>query len=718
MSMPPRGDTLSEMSSNHGALPTNESKVEGSTMDSIYNAIEHQQQQQLFMQQQQQAATASLSGGNGFGQALFSPAVGSGEWKAQQDQILAAVAAKRPADDASDRPSRSQKKSRNDGFPEDAFLEGAGNPNNVNMITNWGPNFAIEPTPLNSSGSAAAAASSAFANLDLFSNNRFPNSSGVIAPNLFAEQLRRSDAGAHHHSVLQDQMVHRNTSSLLGSLGTFDSYLPSNGASLQPASASNLGFFNLDNASAISSGNQMGHLMPPTANPGAQGQGQQLHAIDQPPFPTMASARDPFCQQQASLDLVMRQLNAAQQNPTHFAGTQNAASASLTDTSLEGNIQNSASAPIPSHELSNILAGPSTGSAANDDEDDDASDANDATVQESVFLNTISERPRLPPMDEQLPAHYSERPMFCLGVSEDHNWLSEFHCFVRSELTEVYRASQDDCKARNNAISGEQVGLRCRFCAHKPGNSRVGRASAFPSSLRQIYQSFTMMLREHFPNCDCIPPEVQAKFQALKDKPSQGATDSKRFWMYSAMQLGLTDSGEGIMVSEASIDQGLMMPPFGSQPGQEWLDDATKSIELVQDGEYGLVSEFMVVLLSQVQVVRLTEAERIGNRRSLAVGLPGLACRACCSQRRLGLCRLFPARRRTLPSKLADLYDHVRRCNITPQSVKDTLERLKVQTTEDSMSDRDESKRFFDQIWYRMGHKKSSLSGGIGRLNA
>jgi hypothetical protein len=119
-----------------------------------------------------------------------------------------------------------------------------------------------------------------------------------------------------------------------------------------------------------------------------------------------------------------------------------------------------------------------------------------------------------------------------------------------------------------------------------------------------------------------------------------------------------------------------------------WPDDATKSIQLVFPTDLPLVAEFLFVLLSQVQVVRLTEAERIGNRRSLQTGLPGLACRACCQNQRLGLCRLFPARRRTLPSKLGDLYDHLRRCSVTSPAIRDHLKRLKQDVTEDSENEK------------------------------
>jgi hypothetical protein len=313
----------------------------------------------------------------------------------------------------------------------------------------------------------------------------------------------------------------------------------------------------------------------------------------------------------------------------------------------------------------------------------------------------------LPLCEETCSEPYFKRPMFPLGIDEDPNWLSDFHCFVRNELVEVFRASHEDVKSRNNSIAYQQVGLRCRFCAHMAPTSRAGRSSAFPSSLRQIYQSFTMMLRDHFGHCDVIPAATQERFAALKDKPAQGATDSKRYWIYSAMKAGMTDSPKGIVITERSVSAGASAPSFGLPAGQPWTDDAYRNISLISPNDRNLTSEFLYILMSQVQFIRLTEAERIGNRRSLRLGLPGFGCRYCCEHKRLGLCRLFPARRRTLPSKVNDIYDHLRRCSVCPQAVKDQLERTKHQFANEFDADQGGQREFFDRIWVRLGHGSS-----------
>jgi hypothetical protein len=219
------------------------------------------------------------------------------------------------------------------------------------------------------------------------------------------------------------------------------------------------------------------------------------------------------------------------------------------------------------------------------------------------------------------------------------------------------------------------------------------------------------MLRDHFGKCDMMPLHVRKEFLALKDKPSQGATDSKRFWIYSGMKVGMADSANGIAVTENTIATWAKVPPFGTSPDQQWADDSMRSVPLVTPEDRSLVPEFLYVLLSNVQLVRLTEAERIGNRRSLQAGLPGFGCRYCCEHRRLGLCRVFPARRRTLPGKITDLHDHIRRCTVCPTEVKEHIELLHKQMQREGAADQEEEKEFFDRIWARWGHGNKGSDG-------
>ncbi|KAL7562106.1 hypothetical protein ACA910_019852 [Epithemia clementina (nom. ined.)] len=533
-----------------------------------------------------------------------------------------------------------------------------------------------------SSSAIGAQAGNPFPGIDLITlrdstvaNPTFATTHCGLASSLgFSEHLRLS-------SELNAHRIHDRYSqnSLMGSLAAAQPYET---VFFPGASAPSTGYFLP--SSAVPS-----RVYAPSANPTLAGQltlasshptsgtTQQHHPP--PYFPPLrsssASTAVPSDDQANFNHIVLRQI-ASTQNPSLFGGAASFPAHART-TSV------GAGAPLNALEQAQAHGGPQFQSMA------------------------ALARPPLPPLDEGRIAHYTTRPRFPLGIDEDPNWLSEFHCFVRSELAEVCRASHDDCKARNNSITYEQVGIRCRFCAHKTTNSRTGRSSAFPSSCRQIYQSFTMMLREHFPNCESMPQDLHDKFLILRDTPAQGATDSKRYWIYSAMRLGMTDTSDGIMITEESIEAGAQAAPFGSDSNGLWSEDGMNSMPLVYPSDETLVDRYLFALVSQCQLVHLTEAEQIGNRRSLKAGLPGIACTFCCRQRRLGLCRLFPAKRRTLPEKLGDLYDHFRRCTLTPSYIKEQLAQLREMSPESAFNDRDETKEFFDRIWERMGHGKS-----------
>merc|ERR1712038_1230619 len=150
-----------------------------------------------------------------------------------------------------------------------------------------------------------------------------------------------------------------------------------------------------------------------------------------------------------------------------------------------------------------------------------------------------------------------------LGTEEDSIWLSDFLCFVRSHCVEVFTASQSDVLYRRNSkkISKNQVGIRCRFCCHLPHSERGGRSSSFPSSISRIYQSFTMMIRDHFSTCKEMPQHEREQYNKLKNTTTKGAMESKKYWVDSALSLGMVDTGNGIFFKkDLSPEQPLSNP--------------------------------------------------------------------------------------------------------------------------------------------------------------
>jgi len=297
--------------------------------------------------------------------------------------------------------------------------------------------------------------------------------------------------------------------------------------------------------------------------------------------------------------------------------------------------------------------------------------------------------------------HFSIRDCMSLSVDEDGNWLSEFQTFVRKEFMEIFRASPEEVKNRNKSrsVSLHQLGIRCKFCAHVHPSKKVRRAAAYPSATVQIYQSFSMMIRDHFPKCEEVPKDKWEMFQKLKDQCNQGAADSKLYWQYAAEKQGMQDSEGGIFMNEASQRAAGMKLPFCTSV--EILSDVRDHpVLLVTPDDKALVSQFYFELMSRTQRVNLLDSELRSTRKNLKVGLPGIGCRYCCEAGRLGFSRVFPTKRKVMSEKASDMYKHMQRCTLCPREVKERLTFLLPEKRTVSAADR----AFFDRVWMRLNH--------------
>lgn len=103
-----------------------------------------------------------------------------------------------------------------------------------------------------------------------------------------------------------------------------------------------------------------------------------------------------------------------------------------------------------------------------------------------------------------------------LGLDEDQNWLTPFQCFTRLEFVEVFHASQRDVDIRSTSrsVTLDQIGIRCCWCKNLEPGERASRSSAFPSNIRQLYQSYTMMVRDHFTKCREVPNDKRGTYFA------------------------------------------------------------------------------------------------------------------------------------------------------------------------------------------------------------
>jgi hypothetical protein len=150
------------------------------------------------------------------------------------------------------------------------------------------------------------------------------------------------------------------------------------------------------------------------------------------------------------------------------------------------------------------------------------------------ILPLLPHKSFLVPCDEGLvPARSALSILLAL---RDHNWLSEFPVLWVGTGRKYSMQSREDCKARNNSIAYHRSRHPLRFCAHISPTTGHGRSSAFPSSLRQLYQASPCCAP--LCKCDMMPSHVR-KGLGSQDKPSQGCNRLQRFWIYSGVKVGV-----------------------------------------------------------------------------------------------------------------------------------------------------------------------------------
>ena len=377
-----------------------------------------------------------------------------------------------------------------------------------------------------------------------------------------------------------------------------------------------------------------------------------------------------------------------------------------------------------------------------------------------MLIPDLPEVRPLPPLEEGNTEHFSKRSGFVpLATDEDCNWLSERQVFIRADLLEVVRASHQDVLVRSSSkgVAYQQVGIRCRFCAHLHPSARAMRSSAYPSSIRQMYQSFTMMVRDHWAGCKSLPPKLRQRFLAYQEHKIPSSSLSREYWAYAARKIGMVDAEFGITITENSMQAANEMLSFGTTPehvqamelqGKEQdeqhealissSDQKPKAkeapqkegqeqkelLQLLHPHDKTTLSPYLFLLMKQVTPCYLLESEQVGKRKSAPVGLSGFGCKHCILKGRLGFCRVFPLNKRSMPTKVNDVYSHIQRCSLTPPETRTLLRKYKREALEKAaaagrgsaaaqsigdikgpgrLAERD--REFVDQIWTKLGRK-------------
>lgn len=150
-----------------------------------------------------------------------------------------------------------------------------------------------------------------------------------------------------------------------------------------------------------------------------------------------------------------------------------------------------------------------------------------------------------PPVME-VPKSFPSR----LSLPGDESWLNSLHCFLRSELLEVFVVEKSQTKSPTHSPGSSvgRVGLRCVHCAQarkkgvgQPSDDRgeAPMAVFYPKCISEIYRLVTSWQRCHLRKCRNLPPDVRAKWTILRETDkSRGKT---QYWVTSAREIGLVD---------------------------------------------------------------------------------------------------------------------------------------------------------------------------------
>ncbi len=134
-----------------------------------------------------------------------------------------------------------------------------------------------------------------------------------------------------------------------------------------------------------------------------------------------------------------------------------------------------------------------------------------------------------------------------LAAPNDFDELNRLHCFVRSDLLEVF-VLENSVGACLPCDVGKQVrprvGIRCVHCGTKPKHQRAGSSMStfFPKSLQDIYRGVCTWQRIHFSACKHIPDELKHLYKTLKD--GDKSRGKKAHWVKSAEEMGFRNVDE------------------------------------------------------------------------------------------------------------------------------------------------------------------------------
>jgi hypothetical protein len=236
-----------------------------------------------------------------------------------------------------------------------------------------------------------------------------------------------------------------------------------------------------------------------------------------------------------------------------------------------------------------------------------------------------------------------------------------------------------------------------------PVGERPERAVCYPSSLRNIYHSIETWQRRHSLVCTHISPWVRKSIEELMESSKTRAGGRRQYWEDSAKRLGMVDTIRGVRFFRSPGDFGQSQEPHVAGKDKS-IDKFGGGFPVVQQEDKDLVTDYLFLLMEQMQTCHFTEEDRTGGRskiKDISLNFPGFECRHC--HGRAGFGRYFPTSVSALSLANSDrnVFNHLQKCRRCPVQIKKELMRLSKGQTHPK-NRRGLRKLFFGLIWDRM----------------
>ena len=289
-----------------------------------------------------------------------------------------------------------------------------------------------------------------------------------------------------------------------------------------------------------------------------------------------------------------------------------------------------------------------------------------------------------------------------LSLPEDDDVLSPLHCYIRRYCVEAFSATPQDVlrprygKSHLSKIVAGQIGIRCIHCKHLPLDERPNRAVCYPSSLHNIYHSIETWQRRHSALCTTIPAWIKRDLTRLIRTSRSTAGGPRQYWEDSAKRIGLVDTPQGVHFAQRPYDMDIRLPVPESKSDSQ-------VVSLVSPSERPIVSDYLFLLMEQMEPCQFTEQDRIGGRskvKDYPIGFRGMQCKHC--RGKAGFGRYFPVSVDALALANSDrnIYNHLLKCRKCPEKIQNELQLQHQQAG--SKNKRGSRKQFFAKVWERI----------------